>query len=148
MKKRRDPLYSNPIAQAMIRKQVMGALARLKTDSEMQAYAGARVAELVSDACMLLYSVAWACRVKRIKADHPDARIMRGLASALADLAAHPAQLETHRPAIQSGLAAIERVLPSLEPLALGVGMVECKNRIEAQGIGANDIHAMLGSDA
>ena len=144
MKRRRDKLYSNPVAQAMVRQQVMASLRRIKTDSELQAYAGARVSDLVSDACMLLYSVAWACRVNGIGADNPDARIMRGMASALADLAAYPSQLETHRPAIQSGLAAIERVLPSLEPLAIGVGMVECKNRIAGTGIGAEDIHQLL----
>jgi hypothetical protein len=146
MKRRRDPLYSNPIAQAVVRSQVLQSLKRLKTDSELQAWAGSAVPELVSDACMLLFAVAWAHKTMRLPADSPDARIMRGLASALADLAAHPAQIETHRPAIQSGLAAIERVLPRLEPLALGVGMVECKNRIAGAGIGSNDIHQLLGA--
>lgn len=146
MKKRRDKLYSNPIAQAVVRKQVMGAIARLKTDSELQAYAGARVPEMVSDACMLLYSVAWACRINRINDDNPDARIMRRMARTLADLDAHPEQLETHRPAIQSGLSAIERVLPSLDPLAIGVGMSECKSRIGGAGISTQDIDALLCS--
>lgn len=147
MKRRRDPLHSNPVAQAVIRKQVMTSLARIKNDSEMQAYAGANVPELVSDACMLLYAVAWACRVAGIRKDAPDARIMRGMASALADLANHPNQMEIHRPAIQSGLSAIERVLPDLEPLAIGVGMFECKNLIEGNGIGASDIHKLLGAE-
>lgn len=143
-KPRRDKLYSNPIAQAVVRKQVMEALQRIKTGAELQAYAGGRVAEMVSDACMLLYSVAFACDFARIKADSPDARIMRGMANALADLAAHPNQIEIHRPSIQSGLAAIERVLPSLEPMAIGVGMVACKELIAGPGIGAQDIHDLL----
>ena len=146
MKRRRDPLYSNPIAQAVVRSNVMASLKRLKTDSELQAYAGSRVSELVSDACMLLFAVAWAHKTMGLPTDSPDARIMRGLASALGDLASHPAQIETHRPAIQSGLAAIERVLPGLEPLVIGVGMVECKARIAEAGIGSNDIHELLGA--
>ena len=66
----------------------------------------------------------------------------------LAELAAHPNQLESHRPSIQSGLAAIERVLPSLEPMAIGVGMVVCKEKIAGPGIGAQDIHDLLGAKA
>lgn len=146
MKRKRDPLYSNPVAQAVVRGKVMESLERIKRDSELQAYMGARVPELVSDACMLLYAVAYAHMVCRLPTDTPEARIMRGLASALADLANHPAQIELHRPAIQSGLAAIERVLPDLEPLAIGVGMVECKTAIKKDGISAADIHRMLGA--
>ena len=146
MKRKRDPLYSNPVSQAVVRRQVMQSLARLKRDCELQAYIGSRVPELVSDACMTLYAVAYAHMICKLPTDTPDVRIMRGLASALADLAMHPAQLEVHRPAIQSGLAAIERVLPNLEPLAIGVGMVECKAAIAKGGISADDIHRMLGA--
>lgn len=147
MKRRRDPVFSNPVAQAVVRKQVMTSLARIKNDSEMQAYAGGHVEQMVSDACMLLYSVAWAYRVARLETDAPEARILRGMANALADLAQHPKQLEIHRPSIQSGLAVIERVLPALEPLAIGVGMVECKNLIAGNGISPADIHKLLGAE-
>ena len=146
MKRKRDPLYSNPVSQAVVRRKVMESLARLKRDCELQAYMGSRVPEMVSDACMTLYSVAYAHMVCKLPTDTPDVRIMRGLASALADLAQHPAQLELHRPAIQSGLAAIERVLPDLEPLAIGVGMVKCKAAIARNGISAADIQQMLGA--
>jgi hypothetical protein len=144
MKKRRDPLYSNPIAQSVVRANVRQSLERIKTDSELQAYAGANVGQMVSDACMLLYSVAWAHKVKGLDNQSPDARIMRGMANALADLAQHPNQIEIHRPAVQAGIMAIERVLPDLEPLAIGVGMVDCKNLISSRGITAEDIHSML----
>ena len=147
-KPRREKLYSNPVAQSVTRKKVMDSLKRIKMDAELQAYAGGRVAEMVSDACMLLFAVAFAWHIVGVKADSPDARIMRGMANALADLAAHPNQIEIHRPSIQSGLAAIERVLPSLDPLAIGVGMVECKNLIAGNGIGTQDIHNLLGAAA
>jgi hypothetical protein len=45
---------------------------------------------------------------------------------------------------VQAGIMAIERVLPDLEPLAIGVGMVDCKNLISSRGITAEDIHSML----
>lgn len=154
MKRKRDPLYSNPVSQAVVRRKVMASLTRLKRDCELQAYMGSRVPEMVSDACMTLYAVAYAhmiCRTNpklrhKLAATSADARIMRGLAGALQDLANHPDQLELHRPAIQSGLAAIERVLPDLEPLAIGVGMVKCKAAIARNGISAADIQQMLGA--
>lgn len=146
MKRKRDPLYSNPVSQAVVRRKVMDSLARIKRDSELQAYMGSRVPEMVSDACMTLYAVAYAHMVFKLPTDTPDVRIMRGLAGALQDLANHPAQLELHRPAIQSGLAAIERVLPDLEPLAIGVGMEMCKAAIARNGISAADIQQMLGA--
>jgi len=154
MKKRRDPLYSNPVAQSVVRNKALASLKRLKFDAEMQAWAGNKVAEFVSDSCMLLFAVAYAhmiCRQfpeaiahGRLATSTPDARIMRGMANALQELANHSSQLELHRPTIQSGLAAIERVIPDLEPLAIGVGFAECSERIAGSGISADDIHKLL----
>ncbi len=154
MKKKRDPLYSNPVAQSVVRSKARNALNRLKLDSELQAWAGTKAAEFVSDACMLLFAVAYAHRIcrqfpenrahGRLEPWTPEARIMRGMASALQELAHHHDQLELHRPAIQSGLAAIERVIPDLEMLAVGVGFAECQERIAGTGIGAEDIHQLL----
>lgn len=156
MRKRRDPLHSNKIAQAVIRDKVRAALFKLKSQAELQAWAGHQVDAFVKQACVLLFSVAYAhmiCREfpdakahGRLETSTPDARIMRGMASALEDLAARPDDLETHRPAIQSGLLAIERVIPDLELLAVGVGFDECARRIELDGISAQHIHDMLTS--
>jgi hypothetical protein len=157
MKKRRDPLYSNKVAQSVIRDKVRTDLHTLKTQAELQAWAGTQTDTFVKQACVLLYAIAYAhsiCRQfpeakhGRLNPDTPDARIMRGMASALEDLATRPTELELHRPSIQSGLLAIERVIPDLELLAVGVGFDECTKRIANEGISANDIHFLLKGSA
>lgn len=44
----------------------------------------------------------------------PEARILAGTANALADIAESPAELDKQRGAVIAGLAAIDRLMPSL----------------------------------
>lgn len=145
-KKRQDPLFSNPVTRSIINRQVIDSLARIKAAAELQAVFGDAAANLVRDAVLLLYSVAYACHLCRIDPGLPEIRILRGMAQTLEDLARDLQSLETHRPAIQSGLAAIERILPRLDIIAVGAGMLECDHTIQKGGIGAADIHQLLGA--
>lgn len=147
-KKRRDPLYSNPVTQVLIRQQIRQSIAILRTDAELQALAGDAAARLVRDSGMLLYAVACAVELCRIPADNPDVRVLRGTAQAIGELAEHQGRLELHRPAILSGLAAMERLMPFLAVEALGAGLMECDERIRVSGFGTKDIHQKLGASA
>lgn len=145
-KRRRDATFTNPVTQAVIRQQIRQSIAILRTDAELQALAGDAAARLVRDAGMLLYAVACAIELCRIPADHPDVRVLRGTTQAIGELAEHPGRLELHRPAILSGLAAMERLMPFLAVEALGAGLMECDERIRASGFGTTVIHQKLGA--
>lgn len=152
MKKKRQSytgsLIRNPITKSIIKRQVETTLATLKQDAELQALMGDASARLVRDSGMLLFAVANACQTCRISESEPDVRILRGMAGALEQLARFPATLDDHRPSIQSGLDAIERLIPRLDIFAIGNGFLTCDAAVKAHGFGATDIHQMLGADA
>jgi hypothetical protein len=148
MRKRRhsytDSVLRNPITRSIIKSQVETTLATLKTAAEMQALIGDAAQKLVLDSGMLLFAVANACETCRIDETEPDVRILRGMAGSLELLARFPATLEDHRPTIQSGLNAIERLIPRLDIFAIGNGFLTCDERVKAEGFGADDINSML----
>ena len=143
-KRRRDATFANPVTQAVIRQQIRQSIEILKTDAWLQALAGDAADRLVRDAGMLLYAVACAIELCGIPADHPDVRVLRGTTQAIGELAEHLGRLDQHRPAILSGLAAMERLMPFLAVEALGAGLMECDERIRESGFGTKDIHAKL----
>ena len=146
MKKRQaTSTFKNPATQAIIRRQIRESISTLRTDAELQALAGDSAARLVRDAGMLLYAVSCAIELCRIPADHPDVRVLRGTTQAIGELAEHLGRLELHRPAILSGLAAMERLIPFLAVEALGAGLMECDERIKSAGFGTKEIHELLG---
>lgn len=134
--------------EAEIERELRSSLAELKTGAELQIMFGDNAESLVRQAGILLFSVARACEMHKIGKDDPDVRIIRGLAGALEDLSIHLGRLEFHRASIQSGLAAIERLIARVSIFAIGHGMLDCKAVIAARGFGAADIHKMLGADA
>lgn len=146
-KKRIDPLVRNAVTKAVLKNQLETFLSQLKASAELQALFGDAAHRLVHDSGILLFSVAYACSVCRVSDQEPDVRILRGMAQALGDLAERLQDIEQHRPAIQSGLAAIERLLPRLDIFALGLGFVDCTKRISSQGISSADIQSFLGGE-
>ena len=131
-----------------IERELKKDLAELKTGAELQSFFGDDPGKLVQQAGILLFSVARSCEMHKIGKDDPDVRIIRGMAGALEDLSSHLGRLEVHRASIQSGLAAIERLIARVSIFAIGHGMLDCKAVIAARGFGAADIHKMLGADA
>lgn len=134
----------NPITRSIIKRQIETSLITSRNAAGLQAVVGTSSEKLTEHAGKLLFAVARACESCRISKTDPDVRILRGMAGALELLARFPATLEDHRPAIQSGLDAIERLLPRLHIYAIGNGFLECDLAIAATGFGANDIHSML----
>ena len=133
-------------AEAAIEKELRSSLSELKTGAELQSLFGNNPEHLVRQAGILVFSVARACELHQIAADDPDIRIIRGLAGSLEDLALHLDRLEFHRASIQSGLAAVERLIGRVSIFAVGHGMLDCKAVIADRGFGAQDIHQMLGA--
>jgi len=76
--------------------------------------------------------------------DSPDVRIIRGMGEALGDLNAD-GRLEQHRHSIQSGLMAIERLLPLCSDWALGTAALKLDELLATTaGMGTADLRAVL----
>jgi hypothetical protein len=146
MKRRRirHPDYRNPVAAAILRAGIRRQVLELKTAADLQAWDGANAARLVNSAGRMVFVVAHAATACGVGADEPDSRIVRGMAEAVGDLAAD-GDMERHRPAIQAGLLAIDRLLPRCNDWALGLGAQELERLLASTaGMGTADIHAIF----
>ena len=138
----------NPVVEAVIRANIEADIDRLRTGAELHAYTGANAPALANLAGRLVYIVCHAAREHGL-GETPEARIMAGMANALADLAERPDGMEKQRGAIQSGLAAIDRLMPQLGTWSLAAGALEL-DEILAQtgGMGTSDVRRALGMSA
>lgn len=138
---------THPVLAAVVRRNLAAELQRLQTDAGLQAHLGDNYAALANSAGRLGYITAYACG--QIQLDTPDVRILRGTCEALGDMVANPGCLEHQRPAIQSGLAAISRLLPQLPDRALAAGALELERLLALpEGMGTEDVRAALEGDA
>lgn len=104
-------LISNPVTQAVMRSQLKHVLADLQTEAGLQVYIGGDAKTIIRRAGKLCF-VANNCAVEcGIAPDSPDVRIIAGMAGALLDLSRPGEDIERHRAALRSGLAACQRVL-------------------------------------
>lgn len=138
--KRKYPSHRNPVGSAILKQQITRDLQRLKVEAELQAVWSSNVKKLVTEAGSLLFIASYAAGQCGIDFNEPDMRIMRGMASALGDIGEHPASLEQNRPAIVSGIAAIDRTIPRVSVWALGLGAVELDRCMAAAGFGTQKI--------
>lgn len=117
----------HPVAAAMARAQraefrqrvreaITADVAHLQGMAEMQAWMGEHRANLINTAGRLVFIVLGAAQRGGLTNDEPDVRIALGMGSALGDLG-EDGRLDHHRPAIQSGLMAIERLLPRVDAM-------------------------------
>lgn len=144
MKRRKFPAHRNPVAAAMFRAAIRREVAELKTTAELQAWNGEHAAKLVNSAGRMMWMVAAAAVECNVHPDSPDLRVIRGMGEALGDLAAD-GRLEFHRPAIQSGLLAIERMLPVCSDWALGTAALKLDELLATTaGMGTADVRALF----
>lgn len=144
MKPRRYPAHRNPVAAAILRARIRQDMANLKTTAALQAWNGEHLPNLINSAGRLVYIVLAAAEACGYKADHPDMRVCMGMGEALGDLG-QDKRLEFHRPAIQSGLLAIERLLPTLSDWAMGNAAIQLDQLLKApQGMGTEDLRAIF----
>ena len=135
----------NPVTEAVIRSRIEEDIQRLRTAVGLQAYMGGDAARVANMAGRLVYIVCHAAGVHGL-GETPEARILAGTANALADLAQDPKSIEAQRGAIVSGLAAIDRLMPSLHPLSMAAGALELDQLLaQAGSMGTNDVRAALG---
>lgn len=126
----------NPVAAAIIKRQILADLQSLQTDAMLHALIGANDAKLIDNAGRLAYITADAARACKLPEDGADMRIVAGMAHALADLAGGHGDRELHRLAVQSGLNACARLLGQCSPWAIGTGALKVDELINSpQGL-------------
>ncbi len=130
---------------AAVQRDVRG----LQIDAGLHCWTGNNAGTMVNTCGRLLYIVAFAANAAGVSPDHPDLRIMRGMSEALGDLADDLDAIERHRASIQSGLAAIDRLLPLCSLAALLEGSYELELRLNSvRGMGTNDVRELIGATA
>ena len=127
---------------AAVQRDVRG----LQIDAGLHCWTGNNAGTMVNTCGRLLYIVAFAANDAGVSHDHPDLRIMRGMSEALGDLADDLDAIERHRASIQSGLAAIDRLMPLCSLAALLEGSYELEQRLNSvRGMGTNDVRELIG---
>lgn len=127
---------------AAVQRDVRG----LQIDAGLHCWAGNDASTLVNKCGRLLYIVAFAAKEAGLPEHHPDFRILRGTSEALGDLAEDLSAIERHRASIQSGMAAIDRLLPLCTLGALLEGSYELDNMLNSvRGMGTQDVRELVG---
>jgi hypothetical protein len=140
--------HVNPVKEALIVAGIREDVERLRTGAALHAYTGANAQALANLAGRLVYVTCHAARLHGL-GESPEARILAGTANALADLAQDPDSIEAQRGTIVSGLAAIDRLMPSLHPLSMAAGALELDQLLAQTGsMGTNDVRKALGMAA
>lgn len=136
---------SSPVEGVVFKMRIAKDVARLRTGAGLHAFMGADAAALCNLTGRLIYITAFAVGKQWGDTDRPDARILLGAASALGDLMEHPDNLERHRGAIQSGLGAIDRLMPELSEWALAEGALRLDQLLQTtDGLTTGHIRAAL----
>lgn len=134
----------HPVNTEIQRARIAHDVAAMLRGASLHAWTGKHAANITNLAGRIVYIVAHACGLAGIH-EGADVNILPRAASALADLQANPEQLELHRPAIQSGLAACTRLLPALTELQLAHGPQTLDSlRRHSEGMSIVDVERAL----
>lgn len=132
-----DQQEAEQTLRAAIRADVRG----LQIDAGIHTYTGDNAANMINLTGRLCFITAAAGCAAGFGEDHPDMRIVRGLAECLGDLAADHGSLERHRASLQSGLAAIDRLLPECDDIALACAADRLETLLASTaGMGTSDV--------
>ena len=141
---KRRPQSYNPVAAAVLRAAILRHVMQLQLSAGLQAWLGAHMANMVNTSGRLLYITLGAAPSAGFTEGHPDIRVCLGMGSALADLTSD-SRIEQHRPAIQAGLLAIDRLLPSLKAEALYDSAAQLDARIKnGEGLDTDTLKALV----
>jgi hypothetical protein len=128
---------------------IMRDLRGLQIDAGIHTWTGNDGAKMVNLAGRLCFITAFSAQRAGFQADHPDVRIVRGMAEALGDMAADLDNVERYRPVIQSGLAAIDRLFNQCDPLDMVLGSRELDMMLAtSRGMGTADVRKAMGVEA
>jgi hypothetical protein len=133
-------------AEQSLRAQILADVASLTLNASVHAWTGDNAQKMINLSGRLVYIVAFAANQAGFDAEHVDMRILRGMAGALADFAADQRHVERYRPSLQSGLAAINRLLPHCDQMALLLGAAALDSKLnQTRGLGTADVEEALG---
>ena len=122
----------HPVGAAIIKRQIIDSVRSLQVDAQLHALIGESDAHLIDRAGRLAYIAAEASQACGLPDDAPDRRIVEGMARALAELANGEGDRDLHRLAIQSGLAACERLLAQCSPWDIGTAALKVDELIHS----------------
>lgn len=143
---RKRALQQRQNAERNLRAEILRDLRGLQVSAGLHAWTGNNGQKIVHLAGRLCYIVAFAANQAGIDAEHLDMRILRGMAGALADFAANLQQIERYRTAIQSGLAAIDRLVPHCNDMHLLLGAAALEGKLEKTwGLVTDDVRKAMG---
>lgn len=115
---------TNHVAQAVVRARIAMEVQQLYTRAGVHLFIGEDAARVVDEVGRLVFIVAHAAGLHDL-GDTPEAATLLATGQTLADLAATPDALEQQRQALQTGLGAINRLLPHLHGHSLAAGAQE-----------------------
>lgn len=127
---RAHQLDGNPVTQAVLELQLKRVLADLQTEAGLQIYIGGDAKTVLLHAGKICFVANHTATASGIPLDHPDARILAGMASTLLDLSRPGQDVERHRGALRSGLAACQRILASADPWTAGKALLLAEDYI------------------
>lgn len=131
--------------QAVIDK-INADVASIKLDAAIHCLTGNDAARLADRAGRVCFIAAKASESIADKAAiDVDARILRGMGNALADIVHDESMLESFRASIQSGMGAIERMLAKCDRAAIAAAAVELEVLMEGHGLWTRHIDQALG---
>lgn len=145
MKQKRSnshPIFDNPVFRATALAKLKSDMEKLRMMADIQVWASDHAANVVYMTSRILWIVDRAASTSRIPPDTPEIRVIGGAANALVDLAARPHELEIHRPALQAGIMAADRLWARLDIYALGNAAMDFNHAVQNEGITAQMFHA------
>lgn len=117
-------LVGHPVTQAVMESQLKRVLAELQTDAGLQAYIGGNAKTVIKRVGMLCFVADNCVRARGLPPDNGDVRVLGGLASTLMDLTRPGEDVERHRGALRSGVAACQRILQDTDTWTAGQAFV------------------------
>lgn len=139
---------NNPFMQAGFELLLKRVLADLQTEAGLQVYIGGDAKTIVKRAGKLCFVANNTAATIGMAPDHPDVRILAGMASTLIDLTRPGEDLERHRGALRSGMAACQRILASADPWTAGKALLAAERYINQPSAMAQSVQQAEGASA
>lgn len=122
MKRKTTRHAGNPVENAVRISRLKREINDLITMADMQASWGDSPAQTVDRCGRVLFVVSYAIGRCHVPDDLPEVRILRAMCNVVEALALDHSALDQHRPALTSGLQAVQRLLPRLNVWSIGEG--------------------------
>lgn len=125
--------------------QIQADLRGLQIDAGLHTWTGNDAAKMIDKTGRLCYVTGFAGKRAGFKPDHPDMRIMRGTVGALDGFVSDRDNADRYRPALQSGLAAIDRLLAECNVLDIIDACLGLDSLLCGDGVRASDMREAMG---